>query len=361
MKNKKIQAEYIWMDGGRVKGDHTQKLRSKTKVIDNPFLGGKLSVEKLPIWSFDGSSTNQGVTGDSDRILKPVKVIPDPMRGGKNVLVLCEVMNPDGSPHQSNTRAMLRKAVEKYKRHKPWFGMEQEYTLYDKNGARPYRWPDGGSTYPAPQFHYYCGVGCDEIYGSHLIEEHTAACIDAGISIEGTNAEVMAAQWEFQIGILPPLEMADELWLARYLLYTVGVKHGISIKLSPKPISGDWNGAGMHTNFSTKEMRAKGGERAVKAACEKLKKFHSEHIAVYGVDNDKRLTGEHETAPIRKFRYAARDRGASVRIPISNANRLEDRRPAANADPYKIVLALLETVCGKGFVLPEGWKRDVKI
>jgi len=339
-----IQAEYIWIDGQKP----TAKLRSKTKIIEDP----KGRLEAVPKWGFDGSSTEQAEGRFSDCALFPVAFFKDPIRGAPNILVMCEVMNPDGTPHPSNTRARLTKAAEKYREQEPLFGIEQEYTLYDKDGVRPLRWPEG-SGFPAPQGRYYCGVGCDEVYGRELIEAHTKACLEAGIIICGTNAEVMPAQWEFQIGPLGALEAGDHLWVARWLLYRLGEDFGISAKLDPKPIAGDWNGAGAHTNFSTKAMREDGGLKAVEAACQKLGQFHKEHIAVYGADNDKRLTGRHETCSINEFRYGISDRGASIRIPMATANEgrgyLEDRRPAANMDPYEVLTALLETVCGEGF------------
>ncbi|OGY62443.1 MAG: glutamine synthetase [Candidatus Harrisonbacteria bacterium RIFCSPHIGHO2_01_FULL_44_13] len=352
----KAAAEYIWIDGQKP----TKKLRSKTKILDGPING----LSDIPMWAFDGSSTCQAGTANSDLILQPVFMVPDPtrgkprtttscLRGGGNVLVLCEVLLPDFTPHESNTRAKLRIAAKRYSRHKPLFGIEQEYTLYDADGGRPFRWPKVSTAFPAPQGPYYCGIGSDEVYGRELIEAHTAACLKAGLAVAGTNAEVMPAQWEFQIGPLGPLEVADELWLARWLLYRLGENYGISAKLDPKPISGDWNGAGAHTNFSTRETRRSGGLKHIKEACERLGKFHLEHIKVYGADNDKRLTGRHETCDIKTFRYGIGDRGASIRIPAPVAKAgcgyFEDRRPAANVDPYEACRAILETVCGKGF------------
>ncbi|OGH74014.1 MAG: glutamine synthetase [Candidatus Magasanikbacteria bacterium RIFCSPHIGHO2_02_FULL_51_14] len=334
----KIMAEYIWMDGAKP----TAKLRSKTKI-----LGGSVSkLEEIPMWGFDGSSTAQAEGHDSDRQLKPVAYVRDPIRGGDNILVLCEVLYPDGRPHESNTRAHLREVAEMYKDHDPWFGFEQEYTFFD--GARPLGWPSHG--FPAPQFGYYCGVGDDEVFGRAVVEEHMKACIDAGISIYGINAEVMPAQWEFQIGTLGPLENSDQLWIARWMLYRIGEKHGVSATLYPKPVKGDWNGAGCHTNFSTKAMRAPGGIEVIRAACEKLGRRHKDHIEVYGAHNEERLTGLHETCSINDFRYGVSDRGASIRIPMAtNAQGfgyLEDRRPAANMDPYQVCAALIKTVCG---------------
>jgi len=341
MQKDNIMAEYIWMDGKKP----TAKLRSKTKIIGGP-------IERLldiPLWSFDGSSTEQAEGHFSDCLLHPVYFMSDPIRGKPHILVMCEVFHADGTSHPSNTRAVLRKVAAKFAKEKSLGGVEQEYTLYYKN--HPVGWPEHG--FPHPQGRYYCGIGFDEVYGRPVVEDHMQACLAAGIAIYGVNAEVMPSQWEFQIGPLPPLETADQLWLARWLLYRLGENHKVYAKLDPKPMPGDWNGAGGHTNFSIKAMREKGGIKAIETACKRLGKFHKQHIAVYGADNDKRLTGRHETCSIRQFRYGVSDRGASIRIPAMTAKQkcgyLEDRRPAANVDPYQIFTALLETICGQGF------------
>ena len=334
----KIRAEYIWMDGHQP----TQKLRSKTKIIDGPVT----NLEQIPNWGFDGSSTMQAEGHASDCMLKPVSFVNDPIRNGDNILVMCEVLNPDGSDHQSNTRAHLRKVVEKYGDNEPWFGIEQEYTFFQ--GRSPLGWPEGG--YPAPQGPFYCGVGADEVFGRDIVEEHMEACITAGISISGINAEVMPGQWEYQVGPIGALESGDQLWISRWLLYRIAEDYGVSATLHPKPIKGDWNGAGAHTNFSTKAMREDGGIKVIHDACEKLQKQHEEHIAVYGAHNEERLTGLHETCSIHEFRYGVSDRGASIRIPMATENDgkgyLEDRRPSANMDPYQVCSKLIETVCG---------------
>ena len=334
----KINAEYIWIDGQKP----TAKLRSKTKIIDGPVK----KVEELPEWGFDGSSTYQAEGHFSDLLLRPVRIVPDPLHGENDILVLCEVLNPDGTVHWSNTRARLREVAEKYKEHDPWFGIEQEYTFFE--GNKPMGWPEKG--FPAPQGGYYCGVGADEVFGRDIVEAHADACIRAGIGIVGTNAEVMPAQWEFQIGALGPLDVADELWLARWLLYRIGEEFGISATLHPKPIKGDWNGAGAHTNFSTKSMREDGGMKVIEEAVKKLERRHTDHMAVYGAHNEERLTGHHETCNINQFRSGVSDRGASIRIPMATANTgkgyFEDRRPAANMDPYQVCAILIETVCG---------------
>ena len=333
----KIKIEYIWMDGHQP----TQKLRSKTKIIKGPI--GDIS--DLPDWGFDGSSTMQAAGEDSDCMLKPVSYIQDPIRGGDNLLVMCEVFNPDGSVHESNTRAQLRDIAEKHADQECWFGIEQEYTFFQ--GRVPLGWPEGG--YPAPQGPFYCGVGADEVYGRDIVEEHLELCLEAGLEISGINAEVMPGQWEYQIGPLGPLESADQMWLSRWLLYRISEDYGVSATLHPKPVKGDWNGAGAHTNYSTKAMREKGGIKVIEAACEKLALKHDSHIDVYGAHNEERLTGLHETCSIKEFRYGVSDRGASIRIPMQTANDgygyLEDRRPAANMDPYQVCAILIETTC----------------
>ncbi len=334
----KIRAEYIWLDGG----NPTQHLRSKTKILE----GTVSKLEDIPEWGFDGSSTEQAPGEDSDRALKPVYYVPDPVRGGDNLLVLCEVLYPDGRVHESNTRAHLRDVAAMYKEHDAWFGVEQEYTFMD--GNKPLGWPDHG--FPAPQGGYYCGVGADEVFGRDIVEDHMQACLDAGLSFVGINAEVMGGQWEYQIGALGPLDVSDQLWLSRWLLYRIAENYGVSATLYPKPVKGDWNGAGAHTNFSTKAMREDGGVDVINAACEKLRTRHDEHISVYGAHNEERLTGLHETCKITEFRYGVADRGASIRIPLATVKAgkgyLEDRRPAANMDPYKVCAALIKTVCG---------------
>ena len=334
----KVKAEYIWIDGHKP----TAKLRSKTKVFEGPVK----SLDDIPMWGFDGSSTMQADGSDSDCMLKPVYYLPDPIRGGDDILVMNEVRKPDGSIHESNTRARLVEIAEKHKDEDAWFGIEQEYTFF--KGRSPLGWPNGG--YPAPQGPFYCGVGADEVFGRDIVEDHMDICVQAGIQITGVNAEVMPGQWEFQVGSLGPLEVSDQLWIARWILYRIAENYGVNATLHPKPVKGDWNGAGAHANFSTKPMRENGGLKIIESACEKLGRKHEEHIAVYGAHNEERLTGLHETCALHEFRYGVSDRGASIRIPMDTANNgkgyLEDRRPSANMDPYQVCAALIETTCG---------------
>lgn len=347
------QATYLWLDGTQP----TQTLRCKTRII--PHADSAMTLADFPRWGFDGSSTNQSSGDDSDLILKPVFFVNDPILGDGNYLVLCEVLNADDTPHITNKRAKLKTLMDKVNsEYEPWIGFEQEYTLFQ--GVQPLGWPDRG--YPAPQGPFYCGVGADEVFGRELIEEHTQACLDANLMIFGINAEVMPGQWEFQMGYrgiasesADPLTVSDHLWVARWLLYRLGEEHGITATLHPKPVKGDWNGAGKHTNFSTKSMRDPAtGLAAIDDAIKALEANHSKHIAVYGHGLEDRLTGKHETASIEEFSYGVSNRGASIRIPREVANKgygyLEDRRPGANANPYEVAYALLETICCQDIV-----------
>ncbi len=342
--------EYIWLDGAKP----TQKLRSKTRMIN---LNCKTDIQlgDLPKWSFDGSSTYQADGNSSDLELVPVTMVKDPIRGGdQDYLVLCEVMNPDGSAHTSNSRARLRDVLDKgASKEDPRFGFEQEYTFM--KGNTPLGWPEHG--YPAPQGPFYCGVGSDEVFGREIVELHAAACIASGLMIYGVNAEVMPGQWEYQIGPRgddseksDPLTIADHNWLARWLLYRIGEEFGVSATLAPKPVKGDWNGAGQHTNFSTAKMRNKEtGRAAIEDAINALATKHNDHIDEYGADLHERLTGDHETCDINTFKYGDSDRGASIRLPLTVSQKgygyLEDRRPGANADPYQIATIILKTIC----------------
>ena len=311
-----MRYEYVWLDGYKPE----PSLRSKVKVD-----------EKAVPWSFDGSSTEQATGDNSDCVLNPtMEYHPG--------LVMCEVLNADWSPHESNTRVNVPECDDW------WFGFEQEYFLY-KDG-RPLGWPEKGE--PRPQGDYYCGVGTNNVIGRNISENHLEVCLDAGISITGTNAEVALGQWEYQC-LGAGVGAGDDLWMSRYLLHRVAEDYGVSVNLHPKPRSGDWNGSGMHTNFSNSEMREQGSEELMTMMCTRLQSRHKIAIGEYGSDNNKRLTGKHETQSIKKFSYGVSDRGASIRIPISTVENgwngyLEDRRPASNADPYRVIKHIVESI-----------------
>ncbi|GLR18346.1 glutamine synthetase [Portibacter lacus] len=330
----RFKLEYIWLDGSQP----MQGMRSKTKIVGSDF-SGKLS--ECPDWSFDGSSTQQAEGGSSDCILKPVYICPDSDR--KNAyLVMCEVLNADRTPHESNGRAQINDKSDEF-----WFGFEQEYVIEDPETGLPVGFPKNG--YPAPQGPYYCGVGTGKAVARELVEEHMDICIDAGLNIEGINAEVMAGQWEFQIFAKGAEKAGDEIWVARYLLERTAEKYGLKINWECKPVKGDWNGSGMHANFSNELLRTANSKETFHAVCEKFRGKVKEHIAVYGHDNEQRLTGLHETASIHDFSYGVSDRGASIRIPLYTVEHdwsgyLEDRRPNSAADPYKVAAVIIDTV-----------------
>ncbi|PSK58609.1 Glutamine synthetase [Elsinoe australis] len=332
-----VIAEYVWIDADN-------NPRSKCRTLKSV----PSSVKELPEWNFDGSSTAQAPGNNSDVYLRPVAMYPDPFRLGDNILVLCETWMSDGKPNAFNFRCDAAKLMEANAKHEFWFGLEQEYTLLDVNGW-PYGWPKHG--FPAPQGPYYCGVGTGKVFCRDIVEAHYKACLYAGINISGTNAEVMPAQWEYQVGPCTGIDMGDELWMSRFLLHRVAEEFGVKVTFHPKPIPGDWNGAGLHTNVSTKEMREDGGMKAIEAAMPKLAARHAEHMKVYGEGNEARMTGRHETASYDKFSWGVANRGSSVRVNRSCAEEgkgyFEDRRPASNGDPYQITGMIVETLCGK--------------
>ncbi|MFT5383028.1 MAG: glutamine synthetase [Saprospiraceae bacterium] len=329
----KSKLEYIWLDGYKP----TANLRSKTKVEED--FSGKL--EDCQVWAFDGSSTQQAMGGSSDCLLKPVAIFPDPARQN-GYLVMTEVLSADGTPHPSNSRASINDDDNDF-----WFGFEQEYFIMDVNTQLPLGFPIGG--YPGPQGMYYCSVGGKNTWGRPFVEEHADLCIAAGLNFEGINQEVAAGQWEFQLFAKGAKKAGDEMWVARYLLDRLTEQYGYYIEFHPKPVKGDWNGSGMHANFSNTTLRTCGSKETYLQICEAFRPVTKEHIDVYGAHNDQRLTGLHETASITDFSYGISDRGASIRIPIITVEKgwkgyLEDRRPASNADPYRVAAKIIETV-----------------
>ncbi|XP_003738785.1 glutamine synthetase [Galendromus occidentalis] len=336
----RIQCTYIWIDGTG------EGLRCKTRTVYSE----PEKPEELPIWNFDGSSTGQSDGANSDVYLYPVAMFKDPFLRGPNKLVMCETYTWERKPHATNKRRSCKEAMDRCADQKPWFGIEQEYTLLDTDN-HPYMWPKQG--FPGPQGPYYCGVGANKVYGRDLVEAHYRACLYAGINVSGTNAEVMPAQWEYQVGPCEGIAIGDQLWVSRYILQRCAEDFGIVVTFDPKPMVGDWNGAGCHTNFSTLAMRQPDGLREIHTAIDKLSKKHLEHIRAYdpngGKDNARRLTGRHETSSLNEFSFGTANRSSSIRIPRQCAEDgfgyFEDRRPASNCDPYAVSEMMVRTVC----------------
>lgn len=348
----KILLEYVWVDSN----DNT---RSKIKIIPKP--PNDLTVRDLPEWNFDGSSTGQAEGKESDIIIKPCAMFPNPFVDYiQGYLVMCDCWNRDDTPHETNHRAQLVKINSLCVEKEPLFGIEQEYVIFDRNKSNqtqsyPYKWQNLENPGAGPQGPYYCSVGGDVCYGREISEKHLEYCLKAGLSICGTNAEVMASQWEYQIGPLEPLQVSDQLWISRYILNKISEKYDCIISFHPKPFKSHdldkdlWNGSGGHTNFSTHEMRQPGGIESIKLACVKLEQTHKSHMEKYGRFNEERLSGKNETSPMDEFSWGISNRGKSIRIPLNVAKEgcgyLEDRRPGANLDPYLVCGELCNTVC----------------
>lgn len=328
---------YVWIDADF-------ELRCKTKTVYKE----PTSPDDLPIWNYDGSSTKQAEGHNSDCYIKPVALFDDPFRLRPHKLVLCETYDFEMTPLPQNFRRKCVKYMNHVKDEEPWFGMEQEYTMLGIDG-HPFGWPKLG--FPGAQGPYYCGVGCNRVYGRDIVEAHYSACMYAGVKIAGTNAEVMPAQWEYQVGPCEGISMGDHLWISRFILHRIAEEYGVVISLDPKPIEGEWNGAGCHTNYSTKAMRVEGGLEVMKNCMEGLKITHDHHIKHYdndgGESNKRRLTGKCETASITDFSWGVANRGASIRIPRDVAAQgygyMEDRRPASNCDPYTVTEQIVRT------------------
>lgn len=347
---KPIILEYVWIDaaGG---------MRSKTRVEHNMHKFSAdwfLSDCKRWDWSFDGSSTGQATGTDSDVIIRPVAIFRNPFyKKFEAHLVMCDCYDKDGTtPHATNARVQCAQTEAACSNDEPLFGIEQEYIMFSKTKDVPYQWDTVGDPGCGGQGPYYCGVGGDRCFGRKIVDQHLEACLEAGIEIGGTNAEVTASQWEFQIGPLPATQVSDQLWMARYILQRITEEHGCCATFHPKPMR-TWNGSGGHTNFSTVEMRHDIHERrsmdVITDACARLKANHAEHMAVYGEFNEARMTGLHETSSMHECTWGVSDRGRSIRIPRHVANRghgyLEDRRPAANLDPYLVTERIMRTCC----------------
>lgn len=341
-----VVAEYVWIDGSGI------TLRSKCRTLS---VDEVRSLADIPEWNYDGSSCYQATTDNSEIIMKPVAYFRDPFRKGKHVIVMTETFKwkdescSELEPANTNFRTHAKRIFDASLDEEPWFGIEQEYTLVGtktKFTTWPLGWPHDG--YPGPQGPYYCSVGSSSCFGRIIADAHYRACLYAGIKIYGTNAEVMPGQWEYQIGPVEGIAMGDHLWISRYILQRVAEDFNVAISFAPKLFE-DWNGSGCHTNYSTKTMRAgTGGMEYIDQMMAKFAAKHSDHIALYGDDNQKRLTGIHETSSINQFSFGIGNRAASIRIPTSTAHNngkgyIEDRRPASNIDPYLVCGMIVNT------------------
>jgi glutamine synthetase len=330
MSKKSTVVEYVWIDG---KGE----LRSKTRVINY--------MNDVPEWNFDASSTGQvnNDTGDenTEGVLKPVKICQNPLRkldNSESLLALCDVYDIHDNPMLWNNRCLAKNAFSTchFYDDEPWFGLEQEY--FFQSSAKQMTFIEG---------EHYCGTYLSSVQRK-IVDEHLDACLSAGLTISGTNAEVSPNQWEFQIGPCVGIDAGDQLWIARFLLQRIAEKYEVKICYHPKPYP-NINGSGCHTNFSTRDMRSDDGIFKIHHAIQKLQDKHNEHMAVYGEDNKLRLSGTHETSPYNTFSHGIGTRHTSIRVGFQTFHEkkgyFEDRRPAANADPYLVTSKIYKTCC----------------
>lgn len=328
-------AEYIWLDANK-------KFRSKIRTIHNE----SFNVPQFPIWDYDGSSTGQADGGSSEITIRPVFSCDNPLSSFHDnhimysKLVLCETLNVDGTPTISNTRVQANEifSLPICQSVTPWFGLEQEYFIIDNTPGA------GAALSPMEETsEHYCGVGREIVY-RNIAEEHMLACIKARLNISGINAEVSKNQWEFQIGPSVGIKASDELLMARFILERIAEKYGKTICYDPKPFS-NINGSGCHTNFSTSIMRSEGGVKEIYRVIQNMENSHTNDIKLYGVNNEKRLSGKYETSDYKKFTWGIGHRGVSVRINNRTHSNgfgyFEDRRPAANMDPYLVTSAIM--------------------
>jgi glutamine synthetase len=343
-----LTCEYIWVDadGG---------YRSKNRVLYIDSTAENLNPKNLPIWNYDGSSTGQAITNESEVILVPAAVYKDPFldlkgmptRSATSILVLCETFKTDGTPHPTNTRHAANELFDKHKDLKPWYGIEQEFFLSNIETGRPLGFPIHCQHFPKEQGTYYCGAGGECVFGRDFVLDAYKRCLLAGLTISGMNGEVAPGQWEIQVGPCEGIRAADQLSILRYILTrTSELYPNISVEFFSKPVNGlEWNGSGAHTNFSTEKMRNPRGLGEIYRVVENLKQNHSEHIKLYGEDNHLRLTGKCETSDMSTFTSGVGDRSASIRIPTQvekdKCGYFEDRRPSSSCDPYVVTSVLL--------------------
>jgi len=340
--SKKIKAEYIWIDA-------SGNPRSKTKILDYDY-DSPIALHFFPIWNFDGSSTGQANTDDSEVLLKPVRIYKDPFTKHHNVLILCETLNHDNTPHSTNTRRVAFDIFDKYNSRllKPWFGIEQEFFLLEPDLSTPYKYNHLTFDSNFQQGEFYCSVGHNNARARDFLTDVENYCLYTNIGITGKNFEVAPSQMEVQV-MNQDIKAADDIVILRYILHRLSEKYKSVVDLSARPIDGNINASGCHVNFSTEPMRNNGGYKIIVDAVHKLSLKHKEHIDIYGSDNHTRLTGNFETSSIDTFTSGVADRTASIRIPRNTLTYgkgyFEDRRPSSSCDPYLVTSKIFETCC----------------
>lgn len=332
--------EYIWLDAKNY-------FRSKTRVF---YTSELLSLNDIPIWNFDGSSTGQATTENSECYLKPVWMCNNPfVKSG--YLVLCAVYQDPScvQPHITNYYKECHEIMNLNTEKHFQFGFEQEYFILQRDGTnmKPCIPNLTDMKDSNPQGQYYCSIGAENSFCRRISQRHLDMCLEAGLKMWGTNAEVAPAQWEYQIGPIEGIEACHQLWMSRYILIRVAEELDLCILFHPKPFL-DLNGSGCHTNISTQDTRGNNGIQTIESMMTQLELTHKLDIEHYGEDNEARLTGTHETSNICQFTWGYGTRNTSVRISRECQQRgsgyFEDRRPAANMDPYRVCKCIVKSI-----------------
>uniref|UniRef100_A0A2A4J2C5 glutamine synthetase n=1 Tax=Heliothis virescens TaxID=7102 RepID=A0A2A4J2C5_HELVI len=334
----KVLATYVWIDGTG------ENLRSKERTLD--FM--PKVAEDLPVLTYDGSGTRQARKKNADMYLFPRAIYRNPIHRGRSILVMCDTFDKNLQPTATNNRVRCAEAYLKCAEEEPWFGIEQELYLMNSYDLRPLGWPYKGFPDKTTQYHY--GIGADKAFGRELMEAHYKCCLYAGIAYGGLNVEMGPSQWEYQVGPSVGVSAGDDVWMARYILQILAEQYGVAVSIKPKPIP-HWQGSGTHVNFSTKLMREENGIIEIEKAIGKLAAAHKDHLKLYdpygGRDNARRLIGSHQAAHMHEFSAGVSERSTCIRIhrsvAVDKKGFFEDRRPASNCDPYRVIDSLLRT------------------
>lgn len=341
-------AEYIWTDSD---GNVRSKAKTITSVPSGP--------DDCSIWMYDGSICGQAALKDSDVYLVPRAVFKDPFRGPPHVLVICESVTQDMSPAPGSFRADAAEACDRHGGCEPWFSFEQEYCLM-KVGCMGEGFDEGtpygfgeeeDDTDVAAEGNFYCGAGGDKICECQraLQDDHYALCLAAGVKIASAHAGCGVGSGVFTVGPCTGVSVGDHMTVARWILKVASEAYADHFYPSfhPQPAEGR-RGCAMNAAFSARQTRSEGGLGVIEKCCRALSRRTREHLAAYGLDNDKRLVGKNGASDINHFNYAVSDRTSSVMIPrnvaVTGKGELVDRRPGANADPYRVCGLIITTV-----------------
>ena len=332
-----IYAEYLWLD-------INTHIRSKIRIIYDFDLNQLYDHTSYPNWNSDGSSTGQSHGQQTEILLMPVKCLKHPLYLSNTniiyIIVLCECYDPETKLHHiSNTRYLANQLFQsdKSKNAELWFGLEQEFFFFEKSTKKPIDWQNRYQ-----QGEYYCGNNRSTSIERQIMDEFIQSSLYCGLHISGYNQEVAHAQWEYQIGPLSGIEVADQMIIAKFILFRICEKYGLYTSFHPKPIGGYWNGSGCHINISTKNTREDNDLIEINRIITNIGKDHHNWIGQYdGVNNHLRLCGKYETSDSTNFTFGVGTRHTSIRIPnqvaIEGKGYFEDRRPGASIDYYKTI------------------------